>query len=84
MAKVAEDFAPVAQVTSATPKTSTPTKWRVTVKNPNYDGKTLGVQFVQGTGMLDVETIDPRLNKTLEQIVQEFKDLGGYTLTPIG
>lgn len=83
MAKVAEDFAPVAQVTITAPKTSTPTKYRVTVKNPNYDGKTLGVQFVQGTGMLDMETIDPRLNKTLEQIVQAFHDLGWYTLTPV-
>ena len=82
MAKVAEDFAPVAQVTKTTP--TTPTKYRVTVKNPAYDGKTLGVQFVQGTGILDAETIDPRLNKTLDQILQGFQDLGGYTLTPIG
>lgn len=86
-------MAKVAEYTEATPPTTDQkestkprvTKYVITTPgNPNYDQRTLGVQFVAGRGILDEALIDPRLNKSLTQIVQEFSEMSGFALEPIG
>lgn len=56
----------------------------VTTPNPDYSEKTFGIQFNKGRAVVDVETLDPHLGYTLEQVIHGFKNDFGYTVREIG
>lgn len=70
---------PLAQ--GGTPEPMTARQYIITTpKNPDFDGRIMGVQFTAGRGVLNEALLDPRLNKTLPQIVQEFREMAGYEI----
>lgn len=87
MAKLQEDTGePVtsSKRPTAVDAKSLTTKYRITTpKNPQYEQRLIGVAFTAGSGTLDADTLDPRLGKTFEQVVQEFREMAGFVLTPL-
>ncbi len=55
----------------------------VTVPNPKFDGKTLGVQFNAGKALLAEQTLDPRLGLNVEQVAALLTVDFGYTVTTL-
>jgi len=85
MAKLPEDSdGPIAPKAKAADPKAAPRYYIVTTPNNlQFSGRVMGVQFVAGRGELIETTLDPRLKKTLAQIVQEFREMSGYVLTPV-
>lgn len=55
-----------------------------TPQNPEYSGVVAGVRIDNGRGILDSNTINPKLKKTVEQALVELANLGPqYLVTPV-
>lgn len=55
-----------------------------TPKNGQYNGKTAGVQFSNGSAMFDPAMLDKTLGLTAREVVVRFLDLPGYIVEEIG
>lgn len=85
MAKLPEDGEVTKAQSASSAKTAEaePTQYIITTpKNPEYNARVMGVQFAAGRAVVNAAMLDPRLKKTLAQIIQEFRELDGYVVTP--
>ncbi len=55
-----------------------------TPKNPQYTGKVYGVAINEGKGMLNIETLDPKVGLTVAQIIENLKHMPGYVVRKVG
>lgn len=55
----------------------------VTAKNPEYAGKTFGLQFYGGKAVLTEEMVNPRLGRNVEEIREGFLGMEGYKIRPL-
>ena len=79
MPKLKEDESTLeAPVTPA----ATTEQYIVTTDNPEFDGKIMGVPITHGRGLLNRQSIDPRLKRSFEQVLSELSLLPGYHVTP--
>lgn len=56
-------------------------RYLVRTVNGEYTGKTLGVKFDRGRAVVDKNTIDERLGRTVEEIAWFFKNDFHYEVT---
>jgi hypothetical protein len=66
-----------------TKKTKEPERYLVTAHNEQYEGKTFGVRFTEGKAVVENAILPKYLNRTLDQVIAGFKDMPGYTVTPL-
>lgn len=82
MAKLLED-GEVTKAPSAKTAEAEPTQYTITTpKNADYNARVMGVQFTAGRAVVNAAMLDPRLKKTLAQVIQEFREMDGYVVTP--
>ena len=55
----------------------------VTTVNREFTGSIMGIQITNGRGLLNSQSIDPRLHRSFERVVAEMKVMPGYTLTRV-
>ena len=51
--------------------------------NREYNGKTCGIRFFNGVGLIAPHTIDSFLGWSVEDVVQKMKDDFGYDVQPV-
>ena len=59
------------------------TRYLVTAKNPNYEGKTYGVRFHEGSAVVDEHSISKHLGRTVEQVVDLMQKDFGLEVVPM-
>lgn len=52
-----------------------------TPKNPEFAGKTLGIQFSDGKAVVEDAILPTHLNRSLDEVIAGFRAMGGYEVT---
>jgi hypothetical protein len=60
-----------------------PTRFLVEAKNPEYEGKTFGIRFTNGKAVVEEAILPKHLKRSFEKVIAGFRDMPGYTLTPL-
>ena len=60
-----------------------PRQYVVTVPNPEYQGKTFGVQFWKGRALIAPHTLDPIIGLGTEEIAIRMRNEFGYDVQPV-
>lgn len=55
-------------------------QYLIETPNPEYKGRTLGVQFARGRALLDPATIDPKLGLDVDEVADRMKKDFGYSV----
>lgn len=83
--KVTEDVAlaePTETVDSTAPESvRRDEQYIVTTDNPKHTGVIMGIQITNGRGLLNRQSIDPRLGRDFDQVLAEMRVMPGYHLT---
>jgi hypothetical protein len=70
-------------MTRKTKQKKTAQQYLAVTPNPEYKGKTCGVQFYQGKALIAPHTISPFLGWTVDEIVVKMRQDFGYDVQPV-